>query len=125
MSYIEKEIPAEFVSVIDQKKSKGTVVLREYDAKEKRHRIIKYGGGCFAAAILSIFIPLLHFILVPGFLIASVVMVIINNRPSNVESAKAKCPACGVDFVISKGKPEFPIDDVCASCHHKIIINKI
>lgn len=125
MSYVEKEIPAEFVSVTNQKKTKGVVILREYDEKEKKHRILKYGGGCFAAAILSIFIPLLHFILVPGFLIAAVTMVIINSRPANIESAKAKCPECGVDFVISKGKPVFPMDDVCASCHHKIIINKI
>lgn len=125
MSYVEQEIPAEFTSSINQKKSQGAVILRSYDEKERNQRMIKYGGGCLIAAIGSIFIPLLHFVLVPGFIIAAVVLVAINNRPANIERAKAKCPECGMDFVISKGKPVFPIEDICASCHHKITISKI
>lgn len=124
MAYVEEEIPAEFVATISKKRTTGAVVLRKYDEKEKQRRIIKYGGGCFAAAIISIFIPLLHFVLVPGFLIASITMVVINSRSANIESAKAKCPECSGSFVISKVKPEFPIEDVCASCHHKITIDK-
>ena len=122
--YTEQEIPAEFISAINKKKSSGVVITRKYDEKERNRRIIKYSGGSFAAAILSIFIPLLHFVLVPGFIIASIAFAVFYSRPANIERAKAKCPECGVDFVISKGKPVFPIDDVCASCHHKITINK-
>ncbi len=125
MSYVEEEIPAEFIATVSKKKTTGLVITRCYDEKERSRRILKYGGGCFAAAIFSIFLPILHFILVPGFLIASVAMVVVNSRPSNIEAAKAKCPECDVDFVISKGKPEFPMDDVCASCHHKITISNL
>jgi hypothetical protein len=124
MGYIDEEIPATFTSHTSQKSTTGVVITRRYDEKERNRRMIKYGGGCFLAAIFSIFLPLIHFVLVPGFLIAAITMVVINSRPANIESAKAKCPQCGVDFVISKGKPVFPLEDVCASCHHKITINK-
>lgn len=124
MAYLEEEIPAEFVAQINQKKTIGLVITRKYDEKERNRRILKYSGGCVGAAIISIFIPLLHFILVPGFFIAAIAFAVINSRPANIERAKAKCPECGVDFVISKGKPVFPIEDVCASCHHKITISK-
>lgn len=124
MAYIEQEIPAEFVSVINQKKSQGIVITRKYDEKERNRRMIKYSGGSLVASIISVFIPLLHFVLVPGFIIAAIVFAVYYSRPANIERAKAKCPECGVDFVISKGKPLFPLDDVCGSCHHKITINK-
>lgn len=124
MAYTEQEIPAEFTSLINQKKTTGIVITRQYDENERNRRILKYSGGCLAAAIVSIFIPLLHFVLVPGFFIAAIAFAVINSRPANIERANAKCPQCGDDFVISKGKPVFPIEDVCANCHHKITINK-
>lgn len=124
MAYVEEEIPAEFVSVINNKKSKGIVVLRKYDEKDRMNRTIRYGAACLIGAAVSAFLPLLHFVLVPGFIIAAVIVAVISNRPANIERAKAKCPECAVDFVISKGKPVFPLEDVCGSCHHKITINK-
>ena len=124
MAYIEKEIPAKFISVKNQKKSSGVVITRLYDEKERNSKILKYAGGSLVASIISIFIPLLHFVLVPGFIIAAIVFAVYYSRPANIERAKAKCPECGVDFVISRGKPVFPIQDVCASCHHKITISK-
>jgi len=124
MAYVDQEIPAEFVSAINKKKSSGVVILRKYDEKERLNRTIKYGAACLIGAAVSVFLPLLHFVLVPGFIIAAIAVAVINNRPSNIHRAKAKCPECSVDFVISKGKPVFPIDDVCASCHHKITITK-
>ncbi len=125
MAYTEQEIPAEFVSISNQKKTSGVVITRQYDEKERNRRILKYSGGCVVAAIVSVFIPLVHFVLVPGFFIAAIAFAVINSRPANIERAKAKCPQCGSDFVISKGKPVFPIEDICASCRHKITINKV
>jgi hypothetical protein len=122
MAFIDKEIPATFTDDISKESNKGFVIVRTLDEKEKNRRILKYGGGCFLGAFFSIFLPILHFILVPGFIIAGVAMIIINSRPANIDSAKALCPHCKVNFVISKGKPQFPMDDICGSCHRKIII---
>ena len=125
MSFTDQEIAAKFTDVISSKSSKGSLFIRTYDEKERNKRMLKYGGGCFLAAIFSIALPILHFILVPGFLIAAVYMVIVNSRPSELNSAKAKCPHCGVDFQISKGKPQFPIEDICGSCHRQIIVETL
>lgn len=55
IAYVEEEIPAEFVSVINNKKSKGIVVLRKYDEKERMN-----GAACLIGAAASAFLPLLH-----------------------------------------------------------------
>lgn len=125
MSFVDKSVSVSLTDPISKMVTYGTVIIRSYDPKEKRRRMIRHSGGCFLAACASVFIPIFHFFLVPGFLIASVVMIIIYSQPDQLNSAQALCPHCHSNFLLSKGKPEFPIEDICATCHRKIEIQLV
>ncbi|MEO5970783.1 MAG: hypothetical protein ABIQ95_12725, partial [Bdellovibrionia bacterium] len=52
----------------------GLIRVQSWNKKERLIRAFKFGGLCWVAAGLSVFIPLLHFILVPGFFIAGPIL---------------------------------------------------
>lgn len=52
-------------------------------------------GGCWVAAFVCVFIPLLHFILVPGFLIAGVLLGVSRLREDvTLATIEGACPRC-------------------------------
>ena len=74
------------------------VRVLEYAPGERRRRAARIALPLFAVALLSLLIPLLHLVAVPGFLIASVVLGLRRLREeSSVESIEGPCPGCGVD----------------------------
>jgi hypothetical protein len=74
MSEAKKKIKEWDVILADggeTKKSKGKLRIQHWDQQERIARAFKWFGLFFGLAIVCIFIPLLHFILVPSFLIAT------------------------------------------------------
>ena len=74
------------------------VRVLEYAPGERRRRAARIALPLFAAALLSLPIPVWHLVAVPGFLIASVLLGLRRLREeSSVESIEGPCPGCGVD----------------------------
>lgn len=73
--------------------------------------------AAWALAVGCVFIPLLHFVLVPGFLLAGPVLAWLAVRQTvRVISASITCPKCGKDAPIEAGTTGWPVSMRCAIC---------
>jgi hypothetical protein len=60
--------------------------------------------GLWAGACVCVLIPLLHFVLVPGLLIAGIVLFAVRLREDcSLHSVTASCPRCAVERVYAPG----------------------
>ncbi|MEK6577722.1 MAG: hypothetical protein AABZ55_00720 [Bdellovibrionota bacterium] len=104
----------------------GTVKLQTWNKKDRIARAIKAWFFCWLAAVLSVLIPILHFILVPAFFFSGpIVAFIFYHQEEILLGGRSRCPACSVDFAIAKMDPHFPLHDICSHCQESVRIEKI
>ncbi len=73
----------------------GKAALIERAPPTRIMRAALVWGGCWAAAFVCIFIPLLHFVLVPSLLIAGVVLGVTRLREDvTLATIDGACPRC-------------------------------
>jgi len=87
-------------------------------------RALKAGGVFWAVAAGCVFLPGLHFVLVPGFLLAGVIGGFRHLRDQEVVSrVHGHCPRCGLeqDFAAGNGlTPSWELD--CPACHNHLTL---
>lgn len=83
--------------------------------RSRQDRLVRAAQGwgiCWGAAIVAVFMPLLHFILVPSLLLAGPVVASFRWRETaTVLGVRGTCPGCGAAFDASlkmPAKPEIP-----------------
>lgn len=73
----------------------GQLHITTYSQQERTSRAVKMLMLCWGLALITLFIPLAHFVLVPGFLIAGPIVAYkryqMAEHPSN---ADGDCPTC-------------------------------
>ena len=75
--------------------TQGEANLETLSSNERLFRSTKRSAIFLAIAVICILIPMLHFVLVPGFLILSIVTFIRTMKESElVRKAQGECPAC-------------------------------
>ncbi len=78
----------------------------------------------FALAMISILIPVAHFLLVPGFLIAAFASLFMKlAATSQVHEARGSCPDCAAEqeFDLS-GAWRLPRDVTCRGCQRRLTL---
>ena len=101
----------------------GVIRIQDWNKKERMFRAFKFGGMCWGAALVAVFIPLLHFILVPGFLIAGpIVAYFIAGQESRVLGGEGICPSCHAPLILAPAGLHFPISDLCTRCQSSVKI---
>ncbi len=121
---IATEIPVKLETQLENR-AMGAVYFKEWSAQEKTKRALRIWGILWAICILTIFIPIAHFVLVPAFFVAGpIAALVVFNREDAILGGAAQCPDCKKIFDISKNKVEWPLKDVCSHCYHHIVINK-
>ena len=63
---------------VEQQATQGFVERRDLPLQERLHRMLKIGGLLLAAACAAVFIPILHFVLVPVLLICALIFGIVS-----------------------------------------------
>ena len=92
----------------DEVESPATLEYHDCAATPATARIVRYsdarrmvrgvtgGLACWGLALVSVFVPLAHFFLVPCFLIAGPVILLLRlGEGTSLRGARGKCPACG------------------------------
>ena len=75
--------------------SLGNMRTTRYSSGDRMTRAAIRLGACWAAAGVTLFIPLVHFVLVPGFLLAGPIMAVSAYRSELArELARGICPVC-------------------------------
>jgi hypothetical protein len=107
----------------DKRVSEGEIRVQFWDKRERTFRALKFGGLCWVVALISVVLPLVHFVLVPGFLIAGpVVAYILYGQESVVLGGQGTCPYCSAALPIVRTAFRFPISDLCAQCQSRLVI---
>ncbi len=103
----------------DGKIADGKLYATRYDTGDRLRRALLRLVLLWGLARVSLFIPLAHFVLVPGFLIAGPVVAVLAYRSSQArDRADGKCPQCGEEIIIKlEARDEIPKWTYCPACN--------
>jgi hypothetical protein len=105
--------------------SSGSVELKIWDKKEKLVRASKALGIAWGLAIASVLIPILHFILVPLFILSGpIVFFWVASQEQVILGGKGECPECHREFEIVRSPVKWPMSDLCNHCQAEIKIER-
>jgi hypothetical protein len=89
-----ERVPAEFA--YHDKIGPAVVSVRQHGKPDRLRRAAKAWAGCWGGAIVAVFLPVLHFILVPALLVGGPLYAMVMMREKvTVLGADGDCPACG------------------------------
>ncbi|MBN8550439.1 MAG: hypothetical protein J0M12_14085 [Deltaproteobacteria bacterium] len=107
------------------KESSGTVHIKHWTPQERLLRALKTFAIWFFIALLSVFIPILHFVLVPlALLLAFIFSFMAYGQSSVVLGGSGSCPFCSARLDIVRKPDRWPLDDICSSCSRHVRIEK-
>lgn len=117
----------DFVPVIIKslsgKTANGDVQIKSWSQSERVANAMKVFGLFFGLAIAFVFVPIVHFVMVPTLLILAPILALRSyRRISNVEGGSGTCPECSERLPIEGGKPDWPLKDLCSKCHNGLLI---
>ncbi len=97
--------------------SLGSVTREVWSKPERNLKAMKAALLTMGLAIVCVFIPIAHFILVPGFLFLTVLVFIGGmNVQSAIIGGGGSCPKCQAAFEVAKSADRWPLKDVCSHC---------
>jgi hypothetical protein len=79
-------------------------------------------GASFGVALVAIPIPIVHFVLVPGSVLAGLILAAHRLRVSEIfQRAAGRCPFCGTEQAFSVlGRFSLPRNAFCVNCKRKL-----
>ena len=103
----------------------GSVRLRVWQKRERTLRGLKSLGICWGLAVAAVFLPLLHFVLVPLLLLAGPAAFFwIAGQEQVVLGGSGGCPDCGKTFEIVRSPARWPLSDSCNHCRSQVTIER-
>ena len=86
--------------------------------RERTLRALRGLAACWGLAVAAVFIPLLHFVLVPALLVAGPLLAMTLHRErATVMDARGRCPACDCEQTVALSRPAKPkIEFRCEAC---------
>jgi hypothetical protein len=107
--------------------SQAEMTLQAYSNAERKKRAILILLACWTGAAASIPILIAHFILIPGFLIAGIVLFWKRwKTEEEAESVSGVCPACHNEITINlEKKGELPQWQYCPSCNDSLELDAL
>ena len=104
-------------------RSGGQVDIQRWNPGERRLRAAKAGGLFLGLAAAAIFIPILHFVLVPGFLLAlPYASLWVYRQSSQVSGGSFECPECKKTSALPKTKEVWPLNGICDQCRVPVVM---
>ena len=104
----------------------GTAYVQRWNPSQRMRRAVKALAITWGLAILAVFIPILHFLLVPILIILGPILASINyNKNSVILGGNAICPNCDNEFEIVRAADRWPLSDICSICHQHVTISKM
>jgi hypothetical protein len=116
----EKDV---ILSGTDSHKAPGKAFFHTWTAQEAQQRGVKAWVACWLAAIPSLFLPIAHFFLVPGFLILGPIMFIyFKKMTTKILEIRGPCPYCQQIFTTKNQPNQWPMDACCDACRRTFSI---
>lgn len=107
------------------KQQPATVTVEEWNKQERLRRGLKFFGICWGAAVVAVFIPILHFILVPLLVLAGPIIGYYFYQQERMSlGGQGMCPNCGALLKIEKGPAKWPSEEMCTACHTMLAVTR-
>jgi hypothetical protein len=101
----------------------ATLLVATFDRSERLRRAFKGLAGFWGAMVVSVFIPIAHFVLVPSFLCIGVWQFLRRLRTGElVRGAHGSCPDCGTEQDFELGSSGVPQSVTCGRCHRGLTL---
>lgn len=111
------------LSEAHHKRTQGKAYLRSWNQKERLWRGGKGWLGAWLIGVVAVFLPILHFVLVPLFaLLGPFAGFYFYSQTSVILGGVGECPSCGKELEIAKSKPQWPLEDLCLHCRESVTI---
>ena len=97
----------------------GTLYSQAFSNAERVQRALKMLAILWALALVTVFIPIAHFVLVPTFLLAGPIVAFRRyGMKSALEKVGAVCPACSQKIIIPlEPTDQLPKRTYCPACN--------
>ncbi|MGD8569712.1 MAG: hypothetical protein PVJ39_16625 [Gammaproteobacteria bacterium] len=104
--------------------NEATLNITLFDQGDRVKRALKFLGLSWLAAGVALFIPIAHFVLVPGFVLLGIYLAVSASRTSQaMDNAKGECPNCNNAIEIKmESSDTLPKWTYCPSCNESIQI---
>ena len=93
----------------------ASVDVRALSGGARAKRAGKTAAILFGLAIVVSPIPPIHWILVPGFLLASIITFFVRLSTASLATGTLACPKCQQTFALEEQPPQWPLE---VTCHH-------
>ena len=104
----------------------ATLLVASFDRSQRLRRAVKGLAGLWGAMVVSVFIPIAHFVLVPSFLFVGVWQFVRRLKTGAlVRGAHGRCPDCGAEQDFEFSGARFPQSVACASCHRGLTLAEV
>lgn len=103
-------------------RTSGIVTIQAFDRTRRWRRALQGLGKWWGVALLSVFIPIAHFVLVPSFLLYGVWQGVQRLGTTEVaRDARGTCPDCGQDQVLElASRWHTPQSVTCRRCRRSL-----
>ncbi|MFV2055783.1 MAG: hypothetical protein ACC707_04910 [Thiohalomonadales bacterium] len=120
-----KKTAIHFRSNKDGKATDAELTTSHYDDKDRVKRALQRLGLFLLLAVVTAFIPLAHFVLVPASLIAAFYLAYEAYKAKAInEFAEGECPTCGEQIKVKfEPKDLVPKWTYCPSCNESLHID--
>ncbi len=103
----------------------GEIEIVRWDRRARTKRTLRYLGICWGLAVCTVFLPLVHFVLVPGFLLAGPFLAAYAyGQEGAILGGSGTCPGCKAALPIASGGIRPAFRDLCSSCHNEVSIER-
>ncbi len=105
------------VAQSSQKTASGFVRIQTLGPSRRVQNALRQLGLYWGIGLFCVLFPLLHFILVPFFLILGVFLAVRAGVVDRVVvDSSVACPECGKPFQLKVALARWPLNEVCQSC---------
>lgn len=111
---------------VDDLKTEGFALRRDLSQGARAKRASKALGICWFVAWVSVFVPLLHFFLVPLFLIVGLVLgFLVWMAKAEVLGGEVICPNCAKVNQLPRDSENWPVRRRCDGCSFVLTIDPL
>lgn len=108
-----------YVKADEKPVREGTLTFTQFSSGDRMGRAFAALGLCWVAAGLTVFIPLAHFILTPGFFIGGIILAMKKYKAERLnDNVQVQCPRCDKSVMIElEPEPTLPAYVYCPDCN--------
>jgi hypothetical protein len=119
-----QKIPIQ-ANVSDDRRSEGYVTVQHFNPAQRMNAALKKLGLFWAIALVSVLIPVFHFVLVPLFLIIGILAARRSYKAEGrVIEGLTKCPHCQTEVIVKPTELQWPVTEICQNCARVVRIER-